>query len=1626
MIPSAAAARLAASLVALSTLVSCGGGGSAPSPTSGAQADGAKQKALAYVPPGAIPSDANLKGMWSPVFPWPVISVHSVLLPDGRVMTYGSDTSGQQTGHANVDVWDSSGAPDTGHLTLPNGTGTDLFCSSQLLLPQSGNVLIAGGDVWTGTQTTNTGNNNSTLFDSASGSLTRGANMQRARWYSSATTLVNGETYIQGGTGGADRPEIRSVDGSFRVISGIDTGTLGAYYPRNFVAPDGRIFGYAPDSGQMYYVDPAGNGSLTLAGKFNTALSGGWYSSTAMYRPGRILQFGGNANGAYTIDITGGTPVVAPTQSMSSTRAWVNATILPDGKVLATSGSAVAGEATGYNNIAETWDPATGQWSQGAVAQKMRLYHSNAILLPDGSVLVSGGGATQTTPITDPNKNNLNAEIYYPPYLFAAGGVRAPRPSIASAPTWIDIGKTVALELADAGAVSRVTLVKTGSMSHSFNFEQRFLELPFRASGSRVTVQAPTRAAEAPPGYYLLFVFDAAGVPSVAKIVRLGVATDPNPSITPMISNPGAQTTRVGNAITLILSASDANGDALSYGAAGLPPGLVLDPTSGRITGSASAVGSYNVVVSTTDGVNTATASFVWTVQASQPLTLGAPAAPAFIVSNGTATYTASATGGANLRYQWNFGDGTATTAWSTSATVTHAFATGGSYTVTVTVTDDSGALQSRSFTQAVYLPTTARRPGASTNLLVETPASGNPRLWVVNQDNDSVSAFDTVTLAKLGEVAVGAGPRAIAQAPNGLLWVSNKQASSISIVDPATRAVTRTIALPRGTQPFGLVMAPNATTAYVALEAGRQLLKFDTASYAQTGSLAIGPNARHLSVTADGASVYVSRFITPPLPGEGTATVTPTATTGGEVVQVATGTFAVVRTIVLQHSDKPDTENQGRGIPNYLGAAVISPDGTQAYVPGKQDNVKRGALRDGTGLNFQSTVRAVSSRIVLTSSSEDLNARVDHDNASLASAAVFDPRGVYLFVALETSREVAVVNAFSGQQLFRIDVGRAPQGLAVAPDGKRLYVNNFMERTVSVRDLTPLLEQGVYDLPPLATLNAVGTDRLAARVLLGKQLFYDARDPRLARDRYMSCASCHSDGGHDGRTWDLTGFGEGLRNTIALRGRGGMGHGFLHWSNNFDEVQDFEGQIRNLAGGSGLMTDADFTAGTRSQPLGTKKAGVSADLDALAAYLNSLDTFAPAPARPGATALSATATAGKAVFTALNCAACHSGAAFSGSGENTLVNIGTLKASSGRRLGGTLTGIDVPTLRDVWATAPYLHDGSAPTLELAVRAHGGIAVGDTDLASLAAYLREIGGDEPEALPAAGNGTGLRASYFGNLTLSGTPALTRTEAVDFSWGPAAPGAGVPADNFSARWAGTLVVPATGTYRFQTLSDDGLRLWVNGAAVIDNWADHGPTTDTSAGVNLVAGQRVAIQLEYYERTGDATMQLRWVTPGNATAVAIPASTLVPQAAASNGLAASYFNNVSLGGAAVLTRTEAVDFDWGTGSPGAGVNADNFSVRWSGSLIVPTSGKYSFQTASDDGVRLWIDGVQLVNNWTDHGLTTNTTGAVSLSAGQRVSVRMEYYDRTGGSTARLRWQPPRTSGYVAVPATNLSPN
>ncbi|MCX6858194.1 MAG: putative Ig domain-containing protein, partial [Verrucomicrobia bacterium] len=801
------------------------------------------------------------------------------------------------------------------------------------------------------------------------------------------------------------------------------------------------------------------------------------------------------------------------------------------------------------------------------------------------------------------------------------------------------------------------------------------------------------------------------------------------PNRLPVVTNPGARSNVISSAASLQIQASDADGDVLAYSATGLPTGLNIQSTTGLITGTPTATGSFNVTVSATDNKGSpSTATFIWTIV--QTLVLNQPQTTARPV-NTAVTFTASSTGGVNTRYRWNFGDGSATTAYSSNLTASRTYAAPGRYLVTLDATDDSAVVRSVTFYQVIHAALTARKPNVSSNIVLEDLAAANDRVWVVNQDADTVSIFDAVTRAKLAETAVGTAPRSIAIAPDGRAWVTNVESSTISILNSTNFTLATTVTLPRGSRPYGIAFDPVGTAAFVALEGSGQLLKLNPTTGAQISSLNVGQHARHVSVNADGTRVYVSRFITPKLPNEHTAAPDTTGR-GGEVAVITGGTLAIERTILLQHSEKPDSPTASRGIPNYLGATALSPDGLSAWVPSKQDNIKRGALRNGTGLNHDQTQRAVSSRINLTTQAEDYASRVDYDNAGMPSAAIHDPWGGYVFVALESSRAVAVIDAFNKEIIARFDVGRAPQGLAISPDGLTLFVNNFMDRSVGVFNISNLISGGSAQPTSLATLASVTTEKLTATVLRGKQFFYDALDPRLALQEYMSCASCHNDGGHDGRVWDLTGFGEGLRNTITLRGHGN--HGMLHWTGNFDEVHDFEGQIRTLAGGNGLMTDTQFNTGTRRQPLGDPKAGVSADLDALAAYVRSLTPESRSPFRNADGTLTAAAISGELVFRQQNCASCHSGATFTNSALNVFRDIGTIKPASGKRLNGTLTGFDVPTLRGLWATGPFLHDGSVTTLAEAVTAHQGTTISAADLNNLVAYLQQID-DAPAVAP---------------------------------------------------------------------------------------------------------------------------------------------------------------------------------------------------------------------------------------------------------------------------------------------------
>lgn len=460
----------------------------------------------------------NVSGGWlSPVADnWPFVPLHAALTPDGRVLTYGSRSDAKPSGLFSYDVWDPDEGLSGGHTTLENMTLTDIFCSYAVILPTNGNLLIAGGDNWNGTAVENTGNDNSTIFTSSDSLLTRGNDMRRPRWYATATPMMSGEIYIQGGKNGEDYAERRDVFGQFHLLSGVPTSNLDWWYPRNFLAPDGRVFGFDVDA-NAYYVDPSGQGSISAAGTIgitNIATGG----PSVMFRPGKILQVAGKNRNAVVVDINGGQPVVTPTRDISAKRVWASLTVLPDGKVVATGGSGYDEQLTNVTNYAEIWDPQTGRWLRGAEGSRARLYHSIALLLPDASVLVAGGGASNKAPV-----NQLHGEIFYPPYLYDSSGGFAARPSIISAPNVVAAGQSFSMEV-DTSTIQRVTLLQVGMATHSINLQQRFSELSFTKEGQTLHVNMPTRATDVPPGYYMLFVINGNGVPSKARIVRINVA----------------------------------------------------------------------------------------------------------------------------------------------------------------------------------------------------------------------------------------------------------------------------------------------------------------------------------------------------------------------------------------------------------------------------------------------------------------------------------------------------------------------------------------------------------------------------------------------------------------------------------------------------------------------------------------------------------------------------------------------------------------------------------------------------------------------------------------------------------------------------------------------------------------------------------------------------------------------------------------------------------------------------------------------------------------------------------------------------------------------------------------------
>ena len=463
-------------------------------------------------------ADPSVVGQWSAPFEMGVKGIHSTVLPGGKVLLFSYPV---RSVGSDAYVWN----PTTGALTnVSLNWARDIFCSGHSLLPD-GRVFITGGHVHAGAYGLGVKNND--VYDPASGTFSSAPLLTEERWYPTNVTLPDGRVLVFGGFKNTKTStKAITVDSYNPVANTITTLPSTANrafgnYPRLHLLPNGKIANTNVARTQLF--DPATN---TWAASALTVNGGRGESGGSVLLPGsnKILSFGGpgDTGGADAsseiIDFSSASPAWRSTGPMNIGRVWLNPVLLPDGKVLAVGG----GTGGAYTNPvlqSEMFDPATETWSLMAAQQAPRVYHSTAVLLPDGRVLSAGhdNGTMQT-----------KGEIYSPPYLF-----KGPRPTIGDAPSSVGYGDSFTVTSPDASSIARVALIRPGSATHSLHQDQRHVDLSFTVTGDTLNVTGPANGRQAPPGDYMLFLVSSSGVPSVAAWTEVASGSGPpSPTIT--------------------------------------------------------------------------------------------------------------------------------------------------------------------------------------------------------------------------------------------------------------------------------------------------------------------------------------------------------------------------------------------------------------------------------------------------------------------------------------------------------------------------------------------------------------------------------------------------------------------------------------------------------------------------------------------------------------------------------------------------------------------------------------------------------------------------------------------------------------------------------------------------------------------------------------------------------------------------------------------------------------------------------------------------------------------------------------------------------------------------------------
>ncbi len=517
-------------------------------------------------------SDPSVAGQWSTTKKWPRLAVHAHMLANGKVLIWPAFAQGD-----NPTFFD----PIANTFTPATHAGFNIFCSGHTFLP-NGDLFVAGGHV-----AIQVGLPNAASYDPVANSWTQLKPMWAGRWYPTATTLANGDVLVTSGditpkAGENGLPQVWQLGlTSWRYLNNAILALPD--YPRNFVAPNGKVF-VAGSYAATRYLDTSGTGKWSYVG--NTQFKGTRdYGTAVMYDVGKVMIVGGAdppTDTAELIDLNSSNPAWSNTSPMANLRRQLNATILPDGTVLATGGSS----GKGFNNsnspvyAAEVWNPTNGQWSTWASSTTYRGYHSVAVLLPDGRVLTAGGDL----------QTDASGEFFSPPYLF-----KGVRPSVTSAPAQVNYAQTFFVATPDGASIKDVTWVKLSSVTHAFNASQRFNRLSFSQVSGGLNVTAPSGPTVAPAGIYMLFILNGSGVPSVAQMVQIVAAAPAVNSISP---SPGPTN---GGASATISGSNFLPGATVTIGGVMATNVQVTNSTTITVNTPANSAGAADVVVTNPD-----------------------------------------------------------------------------------------------------------------------------------------------------------------------------------------------------------------------------------------------------------------------------------------------------------------------------------------------------------------------------------------------------------------------------------------------------------------------------------------------------------------------------------------------------------------------------------------------------------------------------------------------------------------------------------------------------------------------------------------------------------------------------------------------------------------------------------------------------------------------------------------------------------------------------------------------------------------------------------------------------------------------------------------------------------------